>query len=91
MNLHQRGSELIGQLKDLVLEVLENHPDGAPGGEGVTQQEIARRSGLHSIGTAELDHTCQDLLSLLRKEGKVESLSESGKSDKDIHWRLTNA
>ena len=91
MNLHQRGSELIGQLKDLVLEVLQNHPDGASGGEGVTQQEIARRSGLHRIGTSELDHTCQELLSLLRKEGKVESLSESGKSDKDIHWRLTNA
>lgn len=89
MNLQQRGSELISQLKDLVLEVLQNHPEGEAGGEGISQQEIARRAGLHSIGTAELDHTCQDLLSLLRKEGKVELLKEPGKTDKEVHWRLT--
>jgi len=88
MNLQQRGSELISQLKELVLEVLQSHPEGEAEGQGITQQEIARRAGLHSIGTAELDHTCQDMLSLLHKEGKVESLKESGQIDKDVLWRL---
>ena len=91
MNLQQRGSDLISQLKDLVLEVLQSHPEGEAEGQGITQQEIARRAGLHTIGTAELDHTCQEILSLLRKEGKVESLDEPGQSEKDVNWRLTNA
>ena len=90
MNLQQRGSELVTRLKDLVVEVLQNHPDGEAEGEGVPQVEIARRAGLHSIGTAELDHTCQDLLSLLRKEGRVTALHESGTIDKQVHWRLTH-
>ena len=89
MNLQQRGSDLVSQLKDLVLEVLQNHPEGEAGCQGVTQQEIARRSGLHCIGTTELDHTCLDMLSLLRKEGKVEALQSSGVMAKDVHWRLT--
>jgi len=88
MNLHQRGSDLISQLKDLVLEVLQSHPEGEATGQGITQQEIARRAGLHNIGTAELDHTCQDMLSLLHKEGKVESLKKLGQIDKDVFWRL---
>ena len=88
MNLQQRGSEIISQMKDLVLEVLQSHPEGEAGGQGITQKEIARRAGLHGIGTAELDHTCQEMLSLLHKEGKVESLKEPGQIDKDALWRL---
>jgi len=91
MNLQQRGSELVSQLKYLVLEVLQNHPEGEAGAEGVMQQEIARRSGLHCIGTRELDHTCQDMLSLLSKEGKVESVQAGGVVAKEVHWRLTKS
>ncbi len=45
MNLHQRGSELIHQLKDHILEVLRTHPDAGPEGKGVVQEEVARRAG----------------------------------------------
>jgi hypothetical protein len=61
MNLHQRGSDLINQLKEHVLEVLRSHPDAGPGGNGVLQEEVARRAGLHSMECVELDHTCGDL------------------------------
>lgn len=89
MNLHQRGVELISQLKDLVLEVLRSHPDAGVGSQGVSQREIARRAGLHSIGTVELDHACHEMLSLLHKEGKVEPVEEAGQSEEKIRWRLT--
>ena len=45
MNLHQRGMELINQLKDHVLEVLQSHPDAGSRTKGVLQDEIARRAG----------------------------------------------
>ena len=51
MNLHQRGAELINALKGHILEVLHGHPDAEPGGTGVFQEEIARRAGLHNMGT----------------------------------------
>ena len=89
MNLHQRGGELVDQLKALVLEVLQGHPDAGVESQGVLQREIARRAGLHSIGTVELDHTCHEMLSLLHKEGKVESVEGAGQSDEDLRWRLT--
>ena len=34
MNLHQRGIELIQQLKDHVLEVLRSHPEAGPDRKG---------------------------------------------------------
>jgi len=89
MNLHQRGADIISQLKDLVLEVLQSHPDAGVGSQGILQREIARRAGLHSIGTVELDHTCHEMLCLLHKEGKVESVEGAGQSDEDLRWRLT--
>lgn len=88
MNLHQRGSDLIKQLKDHVLEVLRSHPDAAPGGNGVLQEEIARRAGLHSMGSVELDHTCGEMLKLLHREGLVERLDVNGQDDKKKGWRL---
>lgn len=89
MNLHQRGAELVSQLKDLVLEALLSHPDGGVGSQGVSQREIARRIGLHSIGTMELDHTCHEMLSLLHKEGKVEPLAPSSQTEEEVRWRLS--
>jgi hypothetical protein len=89
MNLHQRGAELVNQLKALVLEALLSHPDGGVGSKGVSQREIARRAGLHYLGTLELDHTCHEMLSLLDKEGQVESLAEAGQPDEEVRWRLS--
>jgi len=89
MNLHQRGAELISQLKALVLEALLSHPNGGVGSQGVSQREIARRAGLHSIGTLELDHTCHEMLSLLRKEGQVEPLAQAGQPNEEVPWRLS--
>ena len=89
MNLHQRGTELISQLKDLVLEVLRSHPDGGGGCQGITQREIARRAGLHSIGAVELDHTCHEMLSLLHKDSQVETVDDTGLSNEEVRWRLT--
>ncbi len=89
MNLHQRGTELINQLKDHMLEVLQSHPDAGPGGKGVLQEEIARRAGLHSMGTIELDHTCREMLSVLSKEGKIEPVDWSEGDEKKKRWRLT--
>jgi hypothetical protein len=88
MNLHQRGSDLIKQLKDHVLEVLRSHPDAEPGGHGVFQEEIARRAGLHSMGSMELDHTCEEMLKFLLREDLVERVDGSGSDDKKIGWRL---
>ncbi|MCB0411587.1 MAG: hypothetical protein KDD22_03630, partial [Bdellovibrionales bacterium] len=68
MNLHQRGTELINSLKEHGLEVLREHPDADPGGGGIFQEEVARRAGLHNMGTGELDHTCGEMLRLLHKE-----------------------
>ncbi len=89
MNLHQRGVELISQLKALVLDALLSHPDAEIEGKGIAQREIARRAGLHSIGTTELDHTCHEMLSLLHKEGKVEPLGEPGQANEAVRWRLS--
>ncbi len=89
MNLHQRGSELINQLKEHALEVLRSHPDASPGGSGVIQEEIARRAGLHSMGTVELDHTCREMLSILSKEGKIEPVDKNEEDEKKKRWRLT--
>ena len=91
MNLHQRGTELISQLQDLVLEVLRSHPDAGVGGQGVPQREIARRAGLHSIGAVELDHTCQEMLKLLHKDDKVEPAEEAGQPEEEVRWRLTES
>ena len=91
MNLHQRGTDLISQLKSLVLEVLQSHPEAGSGSQGISQREIARRAGLHSIGAVELDHTCHEMLSLLHKEGNVESLAESGQPAEEVRWRLTES
>ena len=88
MNLHQRGAELVNQLKALVLEALLNHPDGGVGSQGVSQREIARRAGLHSIGTLELDHTCHEMLNLLHKDGQVEPLTKPGQTEEEVCWRL---
>ena len=91
MNLHRRGSELIHQLKDHVLEVLRSHPDGGPGGKGVFQEEVARRAGLHSMGGVELDHTCNEMLGLLHREGLIESENEDAPNEKRRRWRLSQA
>lgn len=88
MNFHQRSAELISQLKELVLEVLGSHPEASPGSQGISQRELARRAGLHSIGTVELDHTAHGLLSLLHKEGKVEPAEEAGQPADEVRWRL---
>lgn len=90
MNLHQRGTELVKQLKEHVLEVLGSHPDAGPGKRGVLQEEIARRSGLHSMGTVELDHTCREILSVLAKEGKIAAVveEEEGDDERKKRWRL---
>jgi len=89
MNLHQRGAELMNQLKEHVLDTLEEHPDAEKGGAGVIQEEIARRAGLHSKGTVELDHTCGEILSLLHKEGKVECVDVQEEDSKKKRWRFT--
>ena len=91
MNLHQRGSDLIHQLKDHVLEVLRSHPDAGPEGSGVLQEEVARRAGLHSMENVELDHTCEEMLKLLLREGLVEQLDGSGHDNKKKGWRLCKA
>ncbi len=87
MNLHQRGSDLINQLKDHVLEVLRSHPDAGPGFKGVLQEEVARRAGLHSMGNVELDHTCGEML---KWEGLIERVTGNGSDDKKKGWRLCN-
>ena len=91
MNLHQRGSDLINQLKDHVLEVLRSHPDAGPGDNGILQEEVARRAGLHSMGSIELDHTCEEMLKLLLREGLIEQLDGSGHDNKKKGWRLCKA
>ncbi len=88
MNLHQRGSDLIKQLKDHVLEVLRSHPDAEPEGNGVLQEEVARRAGLHSMECVELDHTCGEILKFLHREGLVERLDANGQDPKKMGWRL---
>ncbi len=88
MNFQQRSAVLINQLKELVIEVLQTHPDAGPGSQGISQRELARRAGLHSIGTVELDHTAHEILSLLHKEGKVEPSEESGQPAEEVRWRL---
>jgi hypothetical protein len=90
MNLHQRGTELINGLKDHVLEVLCGHPDGENGGPGVLQEEIARRAGLHNMGTGELDHTCGEMLRLLHKEGRIQLVDEVEQDEKRKRWRLSS-
>jgi len=89
MNLHQRGTELINQLKDHVLEVLQSHPDAGSRTKGVLQDEIARRAGLHNMGTVELDHTCREMLSVLCKEGRIEPVEKNEVDEKKNRWRLT--
>lgn len=89
MNLHQRGSDLIKQLKDHILDVLRSHPDAGPTGHGVLQEEVARRAGLHSMESVELDHTCGEILNFLHREGLVERLDGDGHDDKKKSWRLT--
>ena len=91
MNLHQRGSDLINQLKDHVLEVLRSHPDAGPGDNGILQEEVARRAGLHSMGNVELDHTCEEMLKLLHRESLVERLDGEGQDNKKKSWRLCKA
>jgi triphosphoribosyl-dephospho-CoA synthetase len=88
MNLHQRGTELINGLKDHVLEVLREHPEAEHEGTGVLQEEIARRAGLHNMGTGELDHTCGEMLRLLHKEGRIELVDEGEQDEKKKRWRL---
>ncbi len=88
MNLHQRGTDLINQLKDHVLEVLRSHPDAGPGRNGILQEEVARRAGLHSMESVELDHTCEEMLKFLQREGLLELLDEDGQDDKKKRWRL---
>lgn len=88
MNLHQRGADLIKQLKDHVLEVLHSHPDAEPKGNGVLQEEVARRAGLHSMECVELDHTCGEILKFLHREGLVERLDANGQDAKKMGWRL---
>jgi hypothetical protein len=90
MNLHQRGTELINGLKDHVVEVLRGHPDAEREGTGVLQEEIARRAGLHNMGTGELDHTCGEMLLLLRKEGRIELVNEVEQDEKRKRWRLNS-
>lgn len=88
MNLHQRGTELINELKGHVLEVLRGHPDAEGEGSGVLQEEIARRAGLHNMGTGELDHTCGEMLRLLHKEGAIELVNEMDQDERKKRWRL---
>ena len=88
MNLHQRGADLIKQLKDHALDVLRSHPDAGPEGPGILQEEVARRAGLHSMECVELDHTCGEILKCLHREGLVERLDENGQDDKKKGWRL---
>ncbi len=88
MNLHQRGTELINSLKDHIVEVLRGHPDAESVGNGVLQEEIARRAGLHNMGTGELDHTCGEMLLLLRKEGRIDFVNEDEQDEKRKRWRL---
>ena len=90
MNLHQRGTELINGLKDHVLEVLGGHPDAEPQGRGVFQEEIARRAGLHNMGTGELDHTCGEMLRLLHKESRIQLVDEVEQDEKRKRWRLSS-
>lgn len=90
MNLHQRGMELINGLKNHVLEVLEGHPDAEPKGTGVLQEEIARRAGLHNMGTGELDHTCGEMLRLLHREGRIELVDNVEEDEKRKRWRLSS-
>ncbi|MGP0591034.1 hypothetical protein ACTRXD_00660 [Nitrospira sp. T9] len=90
MNLHQRGTELINALKGHVLEVLHGHPDAELGGMGVFQEEIARRAGLHNMGTGELDHTCGEMLRLLHKEARIELVDEAEPDEKRKRWRLNS-
>lgn len=89
MNLHQQGVELISQLRELRLEVLRSHPDGGVGCPGISQREIARRAGLHTIGTVELDHTYHEMLSLLHKDGRAETIDDAGLSNEHVRWRLS--
>ena len=89
MNLHQRGAELINQLKDHVFGVLRSHPQAGPRGEGVLQEEVARRAGLHSMGTVELDHTCAEMLNVLHREGTIELTDPNYRKEKEKRWRLT--
>ena len=89
MNLHQKGSDLINQLKEHVLEVLRSHPDAGPGGPGVLQGEVARRAGLHSMECVELDHTCGEILMFLHREGLIERLDGNEQDAKKKEWRLT--
>ncbi len=91
MNLHQRGSDLIKQLKDHVLEVLRSHPDAGPEAKGIFQEEVARRAGLHSMECVELDHTCSEILKFLYREGVIEQLDKNGQDDKKKVWRLRKA
>lgn len=88
MNLHQRGSDLIKQLQDHVLEVLRSHPEAGPEGNGVLQEEVARRAGLHSMECVELDHTCGEILKFLHREGLVEHLNSHQQEEKKKEWRL---
>ncbi|MEE8124379.1 MAG: hypothetical protein V3T42_01030 [Nitrospirales bacterium] len=88
MNLHQKGMDLIHQLKDHVLEVLRSHPDAEPEQNGIFGEEVARRAGLHSMGAVELDHTCSEMLRLLYKEGKIELVGEGEPVEKRQRWRL---
>ena len=88
MNLHQRGTDLINQLKDHVLEVLRSHPDAGSGGKGILQEEVVRRAGLHSMGSMELDHTCGEMLKLLQREGLIEQQDGNGQDEKKKGWRL---
>ena len=90
MNLHQRGTELINSLKEHVLEVLREHLDADPGGGGIFQEEVARRAGLHNMGTGELDHTCGEMLRLLHKEGLIELVEGAEEDEKRKRWRLTS-
>ena len=89
MNLHQQGADLIHQLKEHVLEVFRSHPDAGPGAQGILQTEVARRGGLHSKGSVELDHTCGEMLRLLHKEGKIEPVEGGDQDEIGRHWRLS--
>ena len=42
MNFQQRGAVLINQLKELVIEVLQTHPEAGPESQGISQRELAR-------------------------------------------------
>jgi len=88
MNLHQRGADLIEQLKDDVLEVLRSHHNAGPEGTGILQEEVARRAGIHSMECVELDHTCGEILKFLHREGLVERLDGNGHDAKKKGWRL---